>query len=94
MEDWQLLFLSSKFESNLDSFATELSRLAPTFKNVKIFGPAPAPMYFLRGKYRRRFLIKSDKSVNIQKVLIDWTKKIKKPSNINLNIDIDPFSFM
>ena len=88
------IILSSKFESNLDSFASDISRLAPSFKNVKIFGPAPAPMYFLRGKYRRRFLIKSDKTVNIQKVLIDWTKKINKPSNINLTIDIDPFSFM
>ena len=88
------IILSSKFESNLDSFSSDISRLAPSFKNVKIFGPAPAPMYFLRGKYRRRFLIKSDKTVNIQKVLIDWTKKINKPSNINLNIDIDPFSFM
>ena len=88
------IILSSRFESNLDSFATDISRLAPSFKNVKIFGPAPAPMYFLRGKYRRRFLIKSDKTVNIQKVLIDWTKKINKPSNINLTIDIDPFSFM
>ena len=88
------IILSSKFESNLDSFASDISRLAPSFKNVKIFGPAPAPMYFLRGKYRRRFLIKSDKTVNIQKVLIDWTKKINKPSSINLTIDIDPFSFM
>ena len=88
------IILSSKFESNLDSFSSDISRLAPSFKNVKIFGPAPAPMYFLRGKYRRRFLIKSDKTVNIQKVLIDWTKKINKPSNINLTIDIDPFSFM
>jgi primosomal protein N' (replication factor Y) len=88
------IILSSKFESNLDSFASDISRLAPSFKNVKIFGPAPAPMYFLRGKYRRRFLIKSDKTVNIQKVLMDWTKKINKPSNINLTIDIDPFSFM
>ena len=87
------IILSSKFESNLDSFASDISRLAPSFKNVKIFGPAPAPMYFLRGKYRRRFLIKSDKTVNIQKVLIDWTKKINKPSSINLTIDIDPFSF-
>ena len=88
------IILSSKFESNLDSFASDISRLAPSFKNVKIFGPAPAPMYFLRGKYRRRFLIKSDKTVNIQKVLMDWTKKINKPSSINLTIDIDPFSFM
>jgi primosomal protein N' (replication factor Y) len=51
-------------------------------------------LYFLRGKYRSRFLIKSNKSVNLQQVLLNWTKKIKKPSNIKLSIDIDPYSFM
>ena len=53
-------------------------------------GPAPAPMYFLRGKYRRRFLIKSDKSVNIQKVLIYGvvvTEIVKR----KLNIDIENY---
>ncbi|MDC3088513.1 primosomal protein N' [Alphaproteobacteria bacterium] len=88
------IILSSKYERKLDGFASELLRVAPLFKNVKIFGPAPAPLYFLRGKYRRRFLIKSDKTVNIQDVLLNWTNKIKTPHNIKLTIDIDPFSFM
>ena len=42
---------------------------SPSFQNVMILGPAPAPMYYLRGKYRYRFLIKSTKEVNIQKVI-------------------------
>ena len=88
------IILSSKYERKLDGFASELLRAAPLFKNIKIFGPAPAPLYFLRGKYRRRFLIKSDKTVNIQDVLLSWTNKIKTPYNIKLTIDIDPFSFM
>ena len=69
-------------------------KLAPFFKNVKIFGPAPAPIYFLRGRFRRRFLIKSDKNVNIQDVILNWTRKINIPNYIKLTIDIDPFSFM
>ena len=88
------IILSSKYERKLDGFASELLRVAPLFKNVKIFGPAPAPLYFLRGNYRRRFLIKSDKTVNIQDVLLNWTNKIKTPHNVKLTIDIDPFSFM
>ena len=88
------IILSSKYERKLDGFASELLRVAPLFKNVKIFGPAPAPLYFLRGKYRRRFLIKSDKTVNIQDVLLNWTNKIKTPHNVKLTIDIDPHSFM
>ena len=63
-------------------------------KNVKIFGPAPAPIYFLRGRFRRRFLIKSDKNVNIQDVILNWTRKTNIPNHIKLTIDIDPFSFM
>ena len=49
---------------------------------------------FLRGKYRRRFLIKSSKTVNLQQVILEWVNKIKTPSSIKLTIDIDPYSFM
>ena len=88
------IILSSRLERKLETFSTELLKLAPFFKNVKIFGPAPAPIYFLRGRFRRRFLIKSDKNVNIQDVILNWTRKINTPNHIKLTIDIDPFSFM
>ena len=88
------IILSSRLERKLEIFSSELLKLAPFFKNVKIFGPAPAPIYFLRGRFRRRFLIKSDKNVNIQDVILNWTRKINTPNYIKLTIDIDPFSFM
>jgi len=88
------IILSSRLERKLETFSTELLKVAPFFKNVKIFGPAPAPIYFLRGRFRRRFLIKSDKNVNIQDVILNWTRKINTPNHIKLTIDIDPFSFM
>ena len=88
------IILSSRSERKLEIFSSELLKSAPLFKNVKIFGPAPAPIYFLRGRFRKRFLIKSDKNVNIQDVILNWTRKINIPNHINLTIDIDPFSFM
>ena len=88
------IILSSRLERKLEIFSSELLKSAPLFKNVKIFGPAPAPIYFLRGRFRRRFLIKSDKNVNIQDVILNWTRKINTPNHIKLTIDIDPFSFM
>ena len=88
------IILSSKQEKDLGNYALELLKFSPSFKNVKIFGPAPSPLYYLRGKYRKRFLIKSDKEVNIQNVLLNWIAKVKIPNNIKLAIDIDPISFM
>ncbi len=88
------IILSSRLERKLENFSSELLKLAPLFKNVKIFGPAPAPIYFLRGRFRRRFLIKADKNVNIQDVILNWTRKINTPNHVKLTIDIDPFSFM
>jgi primosomal protein N' (replication factor Y) len=88
------IILSSRLERKLEIFSSELLKSAPLFKNVKIFGPAPAPIYFLRGRFRKRFLIKSDKNVNIQDVILNWTRKINIPNHIKLTIDIDPFSFM
>ena len=88
------IILSSKSEKQLDIFALKFSYISPSFHNIKIFGPAPAPLHFLRGKYRRRFLIKSSKTVNLQQVILEWVNKIKTPSSIKLTIDIDPYSFM
>jgi primosomal protein N' (replication factor Y) len=88
------IILSCKSEKQLDIFSLKLSYVIPSFHNIKIFGPAPAPLHFLRGNYRRRFLIKSSKTVNLQQVILNWVNKIKTPSNIKLTIDIDPYSFM
>ena len=63
-ESSKIQILEEQLERNqkeLEEFAINLKKQSPSFQNVTILGPAPAPMYFLRGKYRYRFLIKSIK---------------------------------
>lgn len=87
------LILSCPDEKTLDHFCRHLALCAPRYEDVRVLGPAPAPMAFLRGRYRRRFLIKTGKDVALQKTIDDWLKKIKTPSQVQLKIDIDPQSF-
>jgi primosomal protein N' (replication factor Y) len=74
-------------------FCRLLAQKAPRFDDIRILGPAPAPLAILRGKHRRRFLIKADKSISLQSFLAEWLTPIKTPSTIQLKIDIDPQSF-
>ena len=59
-----------------------------------MLGPAPAPLALLRGRHRRRFLLKTKRDVNIQAVLRDWLAKVKLPGSVRVQVDIDPYSFL
>lgn len=77
----------------LDDFCRRLARAAPQMEGVRILGPAPAPLAIIRNRHRRRFLIKTDKNVSIQKVAETWLQAVKAPSGVDLRVDIDPQSF-
>lgn len=87
------LILSSADQSKLEDFCRHLARVAPRYDDIRLLGPAEAPLAFLRGKHRRRFLIRTGRDVNVQKYLSEWLGSIKVPSTIQLKIDIDPQSF-
>lgn len=87
------LILQSPDEVKLDQFCRMLAQRAPRYDDIRVLGPAPAPMAFLRGKHRRRFLIRCGRDVNLQNYLAAWLDGIKTGSNIQLKIDIDPQSF-
>ncbi len=88
------LVLSSPSAESVAGFARDLARVAPVADNFTILGPAPAPLSMIRGRHRHRFLIKSARDVHIQSVIGKWLKGRKVPSNIRLQIDIDPYNFM
>ncbi|MHA1538961.1 MAG: replication restart helicase PriA [Alphaproteobacteria bacterium] len=88
------LIISGKNENTLDGFCRALSRKAPHLDKIQILGPAPAPLSLLRGKYRRRFLIKAPENTKIQPILKAWLSTLKLPSSIKIKIDIDPYNFM
>ena len=87
------LILSAPDMGLLDGFATRLSRAAPHGGGVEVLGPAPAPMALLRGKHRRRFLVKAPRGVNLQTTLRDWLVRVEVPRGVRVQVDIDPYSF-
>jgi primosomal protein N' (replication factor Y) len=87
------LILSAPDGPMADKTASQLSRAAPHGEGFTILGPAPAPLAILRGRHRRRFLLKCRREVAPQGILRDWLDRVKLPNPVRLQIDIDPYSF-
>ncbi|MBP7721561.1 MAG: primosomal protein N' [Alphaproteobacteria bacterium] len=87
------IIVSGRDEAEALHIAKELGRTAPQDQGIQTLGPAPAPFARLRGKYRFRLLVRADKDVNIQKQIGTWLDKIKLPSNVRVQVDIDPQNF-
>jgi primosomal protein N' (replication factor Y) len=88
------LILSGPDARQLDETARALARLAPRVEGVTILGPAPAPLAVLRGRHRRRFLVKAPRSFRLQPLLRAWLAQAKMPNAVRLQVDIDPYSFL
>jgi primosomal protein N' (replication factor Y) len=92
------LILSGPDARQLDETARALARSAPRdalkAEGVTILGPAPAPLAVLRGRHRRRFVIKAPRGVRLQPLLRAWLGQAKLPNAVRLQVDIDPYSFL
>ena len=88
------LILSGTDPATLDEVCRALARQAPRAEGVQVLGPAPAPLAVLRGRHRRRFLLKARREVAPQPVIATWLRGLRIPGTIRLHIDIDPYSFL
>ena len=88
------LIISSANQQAAEAAAYYLGKCAPNTELIETLGPAPAPMNLLRGRYRYRLLLKTAKNVNIQEVLKKWLNMVKIKSNVRVDVDINPYSFM
>lgn len=89
-------FASLIISSTNDKLAEKISKILKDScpKNITIFGPAPAPMFILRGRSRWRILLKSPKKNALNSEISNWLSKIKCPPSVRIQIDIDPISFL
>ena len=78
----------------LEAVAGALKAVMPSFAKVDVFGPAQPPLGRVRGQFRLRYLVRTDKDVSLQKILKDWLNAVKVPPQIRVSCDIDPYSFM
>ncbi len=88
------LIVSGPDAVEVDRVASLLARKAPHFDNVLILGPAPAPLSIIRGRHRRRFLVRAPREVNIQHLLTNWLASYAVSRGIRIQADIDPYSFL
>jgi primosomal protein N' (replication factor Y) len=87
------IIISALNEKEAEFTAKDLKKYLDKYENIKIMGPAKAPLYFLRNHYRYRILIKSPKNQNLQKIFEPIFDKILA-SKVKIKIDVDPVSFL
>ncbi|MFD0938231.1 primosomal protein N', partial [Methylobacterium trifolii] len=72
-----------------------LARAAEPPPGVMVLGPAEAPLALVRGRYRFRLLVKTERNLDLQTYLRDWLARGPKPrGNVKVAIDVDPQSFL
>ncbi|WP_231714786.1 primosomal protein N' [Enhydrobacter aerosaccus] len=88
------LVVSGPDAALVDNVCAAIARQAPHQPGVTVLGPSTAPLALLRGRHRRRFLLKTGRDIAVQPLLHAWLSKIGLPASVRLQIDIDPYSFM
>ncbi len=88
------IVVSGPDSSTADRVAAMLGRTAPNGRHLEVLGPAPAPLAVLRGRHRRRLLLKAARQVPIQEVIGRWLAPLTLPSSVRVTVDVDPYSFL
>jgi primosomal protein N' (replication factor Y) len=89
------LVVSAGDRLTAEAFARRLATGAPHADEVRILGPAEAPLAVVRGRYRFRILVKSPRAFDLSGFLRGWLAAAPKTKgNLKLEVDIDPQSFL
>ncbi|MEB3415393.1 primosomal protein N' [Alteriqipengyuania sp. WL0013] len=91
---WAAIIVSSEDEAEARSAAKLLGGSKPAADGIDIYGPAPAPLSLLRGRYRYRLLVNARRNADLQKVIRSWLGGHEFPRGVRVAIDIDPYSFV
>jgi len=78
-----------------EGFARKLAAAAPANQDVRVLGPAEAPLAVVRGRHRYRLMVKSARGFDLSGYLREWLAAAPKPKKkLGLEVDIDPQSFL
>jgi primosomal protein N' (replication factor Y) len=88
------VILSSPDGARLDEVAKALAAAAPNAEGVEVYGPADAPLALIRGRRRKRFLVRAGRRIDIQAFLTTWMARVRVPGSVRVTLDVDPYSFL
>ncbi len=88
------LIVSGSDKHAAESYARALASAAPRADEVRVLGPAEAPLAVVRGRYRLRLLAKAPRGFDLSHYLRQWLAAApKRRGNLKLEVDVDPQSF-
>lgn len=88
------LILSGEKAEAVEATARALAEAIPNAERLEVYGPADAPLALVRGRRRKRLLVRADRDVDLQGFLRAWLGRVKVPASVRLTVDVDPYSFL
>ena len=88
------IILSGENAAAVEKVARDLAENIPNAERLEVYGPADAPLALVRGRRRKRLLVRADRDVDLQGFLRAWLARVKVPASVRLNVDVDPYSFL
>jgi primosomal protein N' (replication factor Y) len=89
------LVVSGADRNEAAAHARALARAAPQNAEVRVLGPADAPLALVRGRHRLRLLVKAPRTFDLSAYLRAWLDAApKSKGSLKLEVDVDPQSFL
>ncbi|MEO0544676.1 MAG: primosomal protein N' [Pseudomonadota bacterium] len=89
------IIISANERSDAEAHGKALRRAAPAAPDIKVLGPAEAPLALLRGRHRFRILVHGGDRANLQAYISSMIAAAPNPrGSVRVALDIDPQSFL
>ena len=73
---------------------TSLAQAGKTLADVRVLGPAEAPVFRLKGYYRFHFQVQSPSAGALHQLLRHVLPVVKAPAGVEFTLDIDPMNML
>ena len=88
------LLISGADKHATEAYARKIAAVSPIHDDVRVLGPAEAPLAVVRGRHRFRLLVKSPRGYDLSAYLREWLAAVPKAKGtLKLEVDVDPQSF-
>jgi primosomal protein N' (replication factor Y) len=88
------LLVSGADRHATEAYARKIAAVSPIHDQVRVLGPAEAPLAVVRGRHRFRLLVKSPRNFDLSAYLREWIAAVPKAKGtLKLEVDVDPQSF-
>jgi primosomal protein N' (replication factor Y) len=89
------LIVSAANAPSAESHARKLAAHAPLADEVRLLGPAEAPLTMIRGRHRWRLLVSSPRNYDLSHYVREWLAGAPQAKgSVRVQIDVDPQSFL